>query len=334
MSSSKPVSLFFFFFYFLFFSSSSALNITSILSEYSDFSTFSNLLDQTKVSESINSRQTITVLVVNNAAFSSLSGEPDTLVKNILSLHVILDYFDQQKLQNLEKKTAILTTLYQSSGQAKDQQGFLNVTHLSDGSIAFGSAVPGAERKAKLVKSVASQPYNISILQVSSVIVPPGLTASSQSNSNSTTETPSSSSPSPTKSPAPGASPAAPTPANKENQTDAPDQAPAPSAAAGKSPGSSPSKAPTPSMAGSPNASSPTPAEEPAAAESPTDIAPSDGTSPMGSPPEPTAGGASEPAADGPASDGPSSDGSSPAPINGVKVGALAVIFASTWSLF
>ncbi|KAI9160482.1 hypothetical protein LWI28_008518 [Acer negundo] len=349
MSSSKHVSLFFSFF--LLSSSASALNITDILSKYPEFSTFSNLLVQTKVGDAINSRQSITVLVVNNGAFSSLSGEPDNVVKNILSLHVILDYFDQQKLQKLDKKTALLTTLFQSSGQAKGQQGFLNVTNLSDGSIAFGPAVPGAELKSKFEKAVTSQPYNISILQVSSVIAPPGMAGNSNYNSNSTTEKQSSNSPSPasspTKNPAPGSNPekppannatsASPNPAKKESPANSPEKALTPSDA-GKSPGKAPtpsnskaptpskSKAPTPSTADSPDASSPTSAEEPAAAETPT--------FPMGSPPEP--GSAPEPVAgdaSGPAAGGQSA-GSLAAPIDCLKMGALAVIFAWTWSLF
>ncbi|KAK3219227.1 hypothetical protein Dsin_013197 [Dipteronia sinensis] len=360
MSSSKHLSLFFSFF-FLISSSASALNITDILSKYPEFSTFSNLLVQTKVGDAINSRQTITVLVVNNGAFSSLSGEPDNVVKNILSLHVILDYFDQQKIQKLEKKTALLTTLFQSSGQAKGQQGFLNVTNLSDGSIAFGSAVPGAELKSKFEKAVTSQPYNISILQVSSVIAPPGMvgnsnsnsnsSSNSNSNSNSTTENQSSNLPSPagspTKTPAPGASPekppannatsTSPNPAKKESPENSPEKAPTPSDA-GKSPEKAPtpsnskvptpskSKAPTPSKADSPDASSPTSAEEPAAAETPT--SPTGSPPEPGSSPEPAAGGASGPAAESP------SAGSLAAPIDGLMAGALAVIFASTWSLF
>ncbi|WJX09918.1 hypothetical protein P8452_00699 [Trifolium repens] len=68
-----------------------------------------------------------------------------------------------------------LTTLYQASGLAVNQQGFLKVKLIGEGEIAFGSAVSGAPIDVELVKTVVSQPYNISILQVTKPIVAPGI---------------------------------------------------------------------------------------------------------------------------------------------------------------
>ncbi|CAH2053888.1 unnamed protein product [Thlaspi arvense] len=115
--------------------------------------------------------QTITVLALSNDAISSLSGQPNTMIKKILSLHIVLDYYDIKKLKNLNKKSAMLTTLFQSNGQAKGQQGFLNATVMKNGDVAFGSAVPGSTLNAQLVDSVASQPFNISVLHISSAIM-------------------------------------------------------------------------------------------------------------------------------------------------------------------
>jgi hypothetical protein len=164
--------------FFLFFSSTtSAFNITRLLGKHPEFSHFNDYLTQTQLYAEINNRRTITVLAVENRALSSLSGNSLDVIKKTLSLHVVLDYFDVEKLKELSNKTALLTTLFQSSGVATSQQGFLNVTDLITGEVAFGSAVKGSSLNAHLVKSVAAQPYNISVLQISTPIIAPGFGA-------------------------------------------------------------------------------------------------------------------------------------------------------------
>ncbi|KAL3529009.1 hypothetical protein ACH5RR_008331 [Cinchona calisaya] len=131
------------FYFFLLFYSSDAFNITQFLGQYTNFSTFNNYLIQTQLADSINSRQTITILAVDNDNISPLSEKPADVLKDIISVHVILDYYDFEKLHHLPNKTAILTTLFQASGLATGQQGFLNVTVMTTGSVVFGSAVEG-----------------------------------------------------------------------------------------------------------------------------------------------------------------------------------------------
>ncbi|KAL3650961.1 hypothetical protein CASFOL_007364 [Castilleja foliolosa] len=155
-------------------STTSAFNITRLLDQYPDFSQFNALLTQTHLYEDINSRKSITVLALTNDRLGVLAGKSEDVIKRILSTHVILDYYDALKLNKLKGNTTILTTLYQATGTADDQQGFLNVAHNADG-ISFGSAMAGAPSDSKLVASVASQPYNISVLSVSKVIVAPGI---------------------------------------------------------------------------------------------------------------------------------------------------------------
>ncbi|GJN21006.1 hypothetical protein PR202_gb08451 [Eleusine coracana subsp. coracana] len=156
-------------------SSASAFNITRLLGEFSDFSSFNDLLTQTKLAEEINRRQTITVLALDNGAAGGVSSLPSDVQRKVLAMHVVLDYYDTAKLEAIKGKSAVLTTLFQSSGQATDRMGFLNFTKRADGSMVFGSAEPGAQMAAHIVKSVASRPYNISVLQVSAAIVPPGV---------------------------------------------------------------------------------------------------------------------------------------------------------------
>ncbi|KAF9688836.1 hypothetical protein SADUNF_Sadunf01G0029400 [Salix dunnii] len=347
---------------FLFFNTARAFNITQILSQYSDFKTFSSYLTQTQLVSEINSRQTITVLVVENGNMSPLSGKPNDEIKNVLSGHVILDYYDVAKLQKLQNKTAMLTTLFQSSGQAVGQQGFLNVTVLSTNSVAFGSAVPGSSLSSNLVKSVSSQPYNISVLQVSNIIVPAGTGSTNSTTSpvpagtgstNSTISpvpvgtgnTNSTTSPVPagigntnsTTSPAPGSPPkTSPTPASSPKKPPStsnppPSKAPAPSTA--KPP---PTNAPAPSMAKPPAAKAPS-ATPPAISTSPVEgpsPATADGPaadSPALSPPAMDGPIAATPAADGPLADAPSdpkSDASVIDPGNNLASFALILLLA------
>ncbi|GAV78074.1 Fasciclin domain-containing protein, partial [Cephalotus follicularis] len=282
-----------FFSFFLLLSSTNAFNISKLLGQYPGFTTFNNYLTQTQLADTINSRQTITVLAVDNSAISPLSSHPTDVIKKILSAHVILDYFDVPKLQKLQNKTAILTTLLQSSGQATGQQGFLNVTVLSTGGVAFGSAVAGSNLGSNLVKSVASQPYNISVLQVSNVIIPTGIAGGTNSSTNSSAPPPSSSSSSSSPANTPSKSP---TPAVAPTKAPAPSNAKPPAAATPKS-----SKAPAPSTAPS-DASPPSDADAPSdGAEGPSDADAPTTDSPIGSPPMP----ADAPAAEGPAADAP-----------------------------
>ncbi|KAL9661249.1 hypothetical protein QQ045_026072 [Rhodiola kirilowii] len=155
--------------------SASAFNITRLLGQFPEFGAFNDLLTQTHLNSEINSRLTITVLAVANESIGAISGKPLDVQKRILSNHVILDYYDTFKLQRLKKSSLLLTTLYQSTGLAQRQQGFLNVSVTSAGGIVFGSAVRGSPLNAKLLAGVASRPYNISVLQVSSPIVAPGM---------------------------------------------------------------------------------------------------------------------------------------------------------------
>ncbi|XP_060181911.1 fasciclin-like arabinogalactan protein 3 [Lycium barbarum] len=155
-------------------SSASAFNITKILGQYPDYSTFNELLSKSGLATEINHRGTITLLAIPNGAIGDLTSKSEDVLKRVLSTHVVLDYYDPMKLKSMKDKTAKMTNMYQQSGKAAYDQGFLNCT-AKDGSFVFGSAVKGAERDSKLDKSVMNQPYNISILSLSQPIVTPGL---------------------------------------------------------------------------------------------------------------------------------------------------------------
>ena len=153
-----------------------AHNITEILAADPDLSQFNDYLTRTKLADEINSRQTITVLALNNAAMSSLtSGHPLSVIKNLLSLHVLLDYFDPKKLHSIPSGTVLSTTLYQTTGVASGNVGFVNVTDLKGGAVGFGSGAPGSKLDSRYTKSVKQIPYNISVVEISAPIIAPAL---------------------------------------------------------------------------------------------------------------------------------------------------------------
>lgn len=153
-----------------------AHNITAILEKYPEYSKFNGYLSQTKVADEINSRNTITVLVLNNAAISALADKhPLSVVKNAISLCVLLDYFDAAKLHDISDGTTLSTTLYQTTGKVPGNLGFVNITDLKGGKVGFGSAAPGSPLASTFVKSVKQEAYNVSVLEISAPIIAPGL---------------------------------------------------------------------------------------------------------------------------------------------------------------
>ncbi|KAK1291061.1 Fasciclin-like arabinogalactan protein 14 [Acorus calamus] len=264
--------------------SAAAFNITKILNQFPDYSSFNNFLSQTGLADDINRRQTITVLAVPNGAASSLSGQPADVVKHVASLHVILDYYDVDKLQSPSKGTALLTTLFQTTGLASGQLGFLNVTENknADAQVAFGSAVPGSPLSAYLVKSIAAQPYNISVLEVSGLIFPPGIVnVKATATATATASNPPPVAPAPSvapASPAPSkaASPASPAPAHTKSAPAAAPagvvDAPAPGVDA-EGPVTEASPPPSPTIAVAPTPSADSPSDEGVGAEAPEPVA-------------------------------------------------------------
>ncbi|XP_019058485.1 PREDICTED: fasciclin-like arabinogalactan protein 8 [Tarenaya hassleriana] len=151
-------------------------NITEILSGSPDYSQFNSYLTQTRLADEINSRTTITVLVLSNGAMSALAGKhPLSVVKNALSLLVLLDYYDTQKLHQISKGTTLTTTLYQTTGNAPGNLGFVNITDLKGGKVGFGSAASGSKLDSSYTKSIKQIPYNISVLEIDAPIISPGL---------------------------------------------------------------------------------------------------------------------------------------------------------------
>ncbi|CAI9094802.1 OLC1v1030599C1 [Oldenlandia corymbosa var. corymbosa] len=158
-----------------FVSTTAAYNITKLLERDPNFSNFSDLITQSGVAKEMGTRNTVTVLAIPNDRIGDLAGKPPDVLKTILKTHVILDYYDLLKLEKLKGKPTIMTTMFQATGSAIYQQGFLNVTKNSQGTIVFASAVHGSPRDVTLLGSVLTQPFNLSILSVSGHILTPGV---------------------------------------------------------------------------------------------------------------------------------------------------------------
>ncbi|KAL2944989.1 Fasciclin-like arabinogalactan protein 1 [Bienertia sinuspersici] len=159
-----------------------AHNITKILAKFPEFSSFNHYLTTTHLAPEINTRETITVLALDNAAMSSLASKhlPVSTLKNILSLHVLLDYFGAKKLHQITDGTALAATMFQATGSASGTAGFVNITDLKGGKVGFAAANPAADDSAAavtlnstFVKSVKEIPYNISVIQISHILSNP-----------------------------------------------------------------------------------------------------------------------------------------------------------------
>lgn len=159
-------------------------NITAILERNKEFSTFVSLLNQTGLAKEINARETITILAVENGAIGGLASKSLDIVKDILSTHVILDYYGIEKLSTLSpKKNTTVTTMFQATGTADNLEGYLNIVVLPNHSplaadrIRIGSAVKGAPIDIQLVtnEEFDRKKYDYVVLTVSGVIYTPGL---------------------------------------------------------------------------------------------------------------------------------------------------------------
>nr|GMD56093.1 fasciclin-like arabinogalactan protein 1 [Ipomoea batatas]GME12394.1 fasciclin-like arabinogalactan protein 1 [Ipomoea batatas] len=152
-----------------------AHNITRILAKDKAFATFNHYLTLTHLAADINSRETITVCAVDEAGMADLLAKHLSInsIKNVLSLHVLLDYFDSKKLHQISNGTALAATMFQATGSASGSSGFVNITDLKGGKVGFGPQDNGGSLPATYVKSVEEIPYNISVIQISRILPSP-----------------------------------------------------------------------------------------------------------------------------------------------------------------
>ncbi|XP_062220999.1 fasciclin-like arabinogalactan protein 1 [Phragmites australis] len=151
-------------------------NITAILSGRRDLAEFSSELTATGLADDINGRNTITVLAVDDAHMAQLKARnlPREVLRHVLSLHVLVDFYDDAKLHHLPGGSADVSTLFQASGDAPGSAGMVKIAERRGGRVAFVPQDVGDARATVFyVRSVHETPYNISVLQVSGVISSP-----------------------------------------------------------------------------------------------------------------------------------------------------------------
>ncbi|KAL6975195.1 Fasciclin-like arabinogalactan protein 1 [Sarracenia purpurea var. burkii] len=152
--------------------STKAQNITRTLAKFPEFSTFNHYLTVTHLADEINRRRTITVCAVDNAGMADLLSKHLSIyaIKNVLSFHVLLDYFDGKKLHQITNGTALSATMFQATGTATGSSGFVNITDLKGGKVGFGTEDNGGKIDAVFVKTLETFPYNMSVIQISSIL--------------------------------------------------------------------------------------------------------------------------------------------------------------------
>ncbi|CAL5090632.1 unnamed protein product [Urochloa decumbens] len=145
-------------------------NITRLLEPYKQYSKFNEMLSKTRLAYDINRRQTITVLAVDNAAMSALDHYSLQTIRHILSLHVLVDYYGDRKLKKLAHGSTASSSMYQATGAASGMSGYVNITR-KDGKVSFTTDdADDTVKPARYVKSIKEYPYDIAVLEVSSII--------------------------------------------------------------------------------------------------------------------------------------------------------------------
>uniref|UniRef100_A0A5B7ART3 Putative FASCICLIN-like arabinogalactan 2 n=1 Tax=Davidia involucrata TaxID=16924 RepID=A0A5B7ART3_DAVIN len=149
-----------------------AHNITSILAQHPEFSTFNHYLTVTHLAAEINRRRTITVCALDNAAMSDLLSKQLSIyaIKNVLSLHVFADYFGAKKLHQIPDSSTLTATMFQATGNAPGTSGYVNITDLKGGKVGFSAEDNNGKIDSVYVKSVKEIPYNISVIQISKIL--------------------------------------------------------------------------------------------------------------------------------------------------------------------
>jgi hypothetical protein len=153
------------------------IDILKVLSAYPEFSAFTSMVNDTGLALSINAQKTVTVLAANNTGLpvAALRRLPNQLLGDLISLHVVLDYLDQAKLDALRLgrtgKGSRVTTLLPGR-EAK----FLRVAGGDNARITFSYAGPigsgRAPRNATLVRVVTAQAFSVMVLQVDGLVLP------------------------------------------------------------------------------------------------------------------------------------------------------------------
>ncbi|KAM7253960.1 hypothetical protein ACFE04_031642 [Oxalis oulophora] len=242
-------------------------DVTSMLGSDPNFSTFNAYLTQSQVATSV-SGQVSTVLAVENGAMQQLKGQANDTIQKIMAFHVVVGYYDEAAIKALNGTSDTVRTL----------NGNMFLTKSNTGSIMFVSR----GSVAHYIKQVDSVAGRLAILQVSNILLPPGVTLDTKANNTGNVPAPGQA-PGTNSTAPPGSNSTAPTPpssSNPKNSTSSPGTSNTPTTPT--SPGTTNSST-SPSAPGTTN--SPTTSSSPPGATNSTTSSPGDTTSSTTSPP-------------------------------------------------
>ncbi|CAI9108099.1 OLC1v1007621C1 [Oldenlandia corymbosa var. corymbosa] len=165
------------FLYFLLFSFSHmpifAIDISTLLSSYPDLSDFASLLSSTSVAADLTSRSSLTVLAVPNTFLRSSdlsSSSSSHHLADVLRYHILLEYLSWPDLRLIPPTGKLITTLFQTTGRASTNSGFLNLTRdPRSNTVTIHSSSYSNATVLSLVKTL---PYNVSVFSINSVLIP------------------------------------------------------------------------------------------------------------------------------------------------------------------
>ncbi len=156
-----------------------AQNITQIMAAYPRFSTFVTLLSSTGVINEVESRKSLTLLVPSNSVLDPVVATNGNLslseVGDVIRYHVLLQYLDVSELQHIGNSSMLVTTLYQTTGRAANEDGFVNITDAANGAVLVGPPIAGAPMQAAILTNITQIPYNYSLYEINGVLIPVGL---------------------------------------------------------------------------------------------------------------------------------------------------------------
>ncbi|KAJ7568454.1 hypothetical protein O6H91_01G033300 [Diphasiastrum complanatum] len=160
-----------------------AVNITSVLEGFSNFTMLNTLLTATGVANEINSKSSFTLLAPDDSVLDPLvkvlnNTVPVEFVTNILRYHVLLQYFDIPEIKTIVNSSGeLVATLYQTTINAANLNGFVNLS-LESSSIKIGWPVTGSPPNATVITNLTQSPFSFSVLQIDRVLIPIGLQTS------------------------------------------------------------------------------------------------------------------------------------------------------------
>ncbi|KAI5446284.1 hypothetical protein KIW84_014212 [Lathyrus oleraceus] len=158
-----------------------SLNITALLSTFPDLSQFTALLSTaTPLTADLSHRTSISLLAVPNSFLSTdpnLSHHqlPPSALTDVLRYHVLLQFLSWSDLHSLPPSGKLITTLFQTTGRATNNFGFVNITHDPHSNlVSIRSPAPYSSSNATVIELVKTLPYNITIFAVNSLLIPYG----------------------------------------------------------------------------------------------------------------------------------------------------------------